>query len=77
MVHLEAQLESIRCRRAALEARRAGFDAENASREIADLSPSYDDAAYGVVEAALDELAKEADGVADVAAMRAAQGDGE
>ncbi|MCE5247624.1 hypothetical protein LLG88_12000 [bacterium] len=77
MVHLEAQLESIRCRRAALETRRAGYDAENASRAIADLSPSYDDAAYGVVEAALDELAKEADGVADVAAMRAAQGDGE
>lgn len=75
MVHLEAQLESIRCRRAALETRRAGHDALNACRASSDLSPAYDDAAYGVVEAALDELAKEADGVADVAVMRAAQGD--
>ena len=62
-MHLEAQLESIRCRRAALETRRAGYDALNACRANGDLSPAYDDAPYFEVEKALEELAKEADGL--------------
>ena len=61
MVHLEAQLESIRCRRAALETRRAGHDALNACRAVADLSPAYGEEAYGVIEDALSKLAQEAD----------------
>lgn len=61
MVHLEAQLEAIRCRRAALETRRAGHDALNACRASSDLSPAYGEEAYDVIEDALSKLAQEAD----------------
>ncbi|MEN6527788.1 MAG: hypothetical protein ABFD65_15000 [Candidatus Polarisedimenticolia bacterium] len=72
-MHLEAQLESIRCRRAMWETRRAMYDAENAQRAAADLAPAYGEAAYVVIDRELGALAAKADDLG-VYALKIKQG---
>jgi len=60
MTHVEAQLESIRCKRAALETRRAGYDALNACRASSNSPPAYGSGLFFEAGERLELLAQEA-----------------